>query len=693
MHNPQPVILRVIAFTFFCLTFLFHAGVAQAATFNVANGDVAGLIAAINAANTSPAPNTINLASGGTYTLTAVDNGVNGLPAITNPMTINGNGATIQRSSAAGTPNFRIFLVLMTKPPTISCTAPISQPAMSPSGANVKVPVAVQDFNGDTLTVTWTVDGSVVQTDRVTNPASVTFSGLTISNGSTPDVGGGILNYGTLTVTSSTLSGNSAVGGGGGIFNSQGTVTVTNSTISGNSVVPGGVNVFGGGIQSYYGSLTITNSTLSGNSAWAAGGILTSGGQTTITNSTLSGNSGYGFGGGGFMSLNSGTLFAKNTIVANSRGGNCSYMFGISQGHNLSDDTTCSSYFNQTGDLNNIPAGFDPGGLQNNGGSTQTIALNPGSAAIDAGDDCVVENPGCVATPLTTDQRGPGFPRKVGAHVDTGAFEYCPTCNPIAITPTPTPTNPTTDSLFWLFSLGSHTVSVSVSDGKAAAVSCSTTVTVTNSAPGPQGPPGPAGPQGPQGPKGDTGATGPQGPQGPKGDTGAVGATGPQGATGATGAAGPQGLKGDTGDTGATGPKGDMGATGSQGSPGSQGLQGTAGATGLAGPQGATGPPGPQGPQGVPGMSGLQYITGSPLTLLRQATGTAIATCPAGLRVISGGYATTVPTDSQANPFDIQIFSSIFSGMTGWTVSAKNSAHPDNASLVLTAYAICSVVQ
>jgi hypothetical protein len=92
-------------------------------------------------------------------------------------------------------------------------------------------------------------------------------------------------------------------------------------------------------------------------------------------------------------------------------------------------------------------------------------------------------------------------------------------------------------------------------------------------------------------------------------------------------------------------------------------------------------------------MSGLQYITGSPLTLARQATGTATATCPAGLRAISGGYATTVPTDSQADPSNIQIFSSIFSGTTGWSVSAKNSAQPNNASLVLTAHAICAVVQ
>jgi hypothetical protein len=58
-------------------------------------------------------------------------------------------------------------------------------------------------------------------------------------------------------------------------------------------------------------------------------------------------------------------------------------------------------------------AAIDPviGSLANNGGPTPTVALLPGSPAIDAGDD----------SQTGTDQRG--FPRKSGAHVDIGAFE------------------------------------------------------------------------------------------------------------------------------------------------------------------------------------------------------------------------------------------------------------------------------
>jgi hypothetical protein len=89
----------------------------------------------------------------------------------------------------------------------------------------------------------------------------------------------------------------------------------------------------------------------------------------------------------------------------------------------------------------------------------------------------------------------------------------------------------------------------------------------------------------------------------------------------------------------------------------------------------------------------LQYITGNPLTLLKQATGTALAACPSGLKVISGGFMTTVPPGSNASPVALEVFNSVFSGVNGWSVSATNTANGNNAALILTAYAICAFVQ
>jgi hypothetical protein len=103
---------------------------------------------------------------------------------------------------------------------------------------------------------------------------------------------------------------------------------------------------------------------------------------------------------------------------------------------------------------------------------------------------------------------------------------------------------------------------------------------------------------------------------------------------------------------------------------------------------------GPQGPQGVPGISGLQYITRPPLTLLKLTTGTAIAACPSGHNVIGGGFATTVPAGSSANPAFMQVFKSTNGGSTTWSVNATNAASGGgNFSLTLTVYAICAIVQ
>jgi len=77
----------------------------------VDQGDVAGLIAAISAANANPDPDIIALEHG-TYTLTAPNNtlyGKNGLPVINTPITIYGNCATIERDPAAEA--FRLFYV------------------------------------------------------------------------------------------------------------------------------------------------------------------------------------------------------------------------------------------------------------------------------------------------------------------------------------------------------------------------------------------------------------------------------------------------------------------------------------------------------------------------------------------------------------------------------------------------------
>ena len=297
-----------------------------------------------------------------------------------------------------------------------------------------------------------TLDSLTIANGKVTsgngggilNNGTLTLTNSTLSNnnssvGST-NLGGGIFNSGALTITNSTLSGNSASGGinnnfGGGIFNFLGsTLTITNSTLSANSVSGGSFNE-GGGIYNR-GTLTITSTTLSGNSASGGsdnegGGIYNQNGAVTLTNSTVAGNSVPGtFGQGGGIVNNGGTANALNTIIAKNTGVNGPDASGsfTSLGHNLigiADGFTIGFTNGVNGDqVGSFISPRDPllGALQNNGGPTMTLALLPGSPAIDHGANAAVTNPPFSGPPFT-DQRGTGFNRIVNSTVDIGAFE------------------------------------------------------------------------------------------------------------------------------------------------------------------------------------------------------------------------------------------------------------------------------
>src|SRR5262249_47231212 len=151
------------------------------------------------------------------------------------------------------------------------------------------------ELTGGSATATETIDGGgritvsgadasrVFQIDAAVRAE---FDSLTITHGRATDDGGGIANFGTLTVSYSSLAGNAAGSDGGAIAN-NGTLRVSYSSLAGNTAGSDG------GAIANNGTLVVSNSTLAGNAAARDGGGLWTGpalGPCTLTNVTLSAN-------------------------------------------------------------------------------------------------------------------------------------------------------------------------------------------------------------------------------------------------------------------------------------------------------------------------------------------------------------------------------------------------------------------
>jgi hypothetical protein len=274
-----------------------------------------------------------------------------------------------------------------------------------------------------------------VQIFNVASTITVFLNSLTITNGFSSSIGGGIYNAGTLTLTNCTLSGNSATNGGA-IYNTfYATLALNQCTLSGNSALYGGgiaiKDIGGGGILNY-GTLTLDQCTLSANSAIiGGGGIGNVNGTLALNQCTLSGNSANG--GGGILNYDSRTLngTATATITNTIVGGNSgSYGADIDNGADIYYYATLTyggsnlvqSVYNYNyggggvfgpAPLTNAP---DLAPLGNYGGPTQTMPPLPGSPAIGAGS--------VAANTFATDQRG--YPRTQNGLIDLGAVELQP---------------------------------------------------------------------------------------------------------------------------------------------------------------------------------------------------------------------------------------------------------------------------
>ncbi|HEX5874419.1 MAG TPA: choice-of-anchor Q domain-containing protein [Pyrinomonadaceae bacterium] len=427
---------------------------------------------AIFAANTTLGAETITFKAALTASGPATITLLSALPELDSDMTMVGPGRdllTIQRTTAPGTPSFRIFTIHAAKAVELSDLTIANGNAITQNnGGGVRNNGALTMRNcnvyGNKAGTTGVsglgggiyMDGSqmtLIDTNvGGTGPGQGNMSGA---------AGGGIfIEHGVFRMTRGSIRGNTGGGGGGitaraathldsvaitdnvevgnggaGVLVLGDVTSITNSLIANNTANGGD----GGGILSGLGITRVTNSTISGNrSISAGGGVYNFNGQTTLVNVTVTGNRGDSDGNGSAFQNGggtAGTLSMHNSIVAgNSSGPNASPV-----PNDATHAPDQSSSFNLIGvciecglinGANNNQLGVSDAGLgplADNGGPTLTHALLPGSPALDAGSNAVIQN-ALFGLPQLLEQRGfnrivDGPDGNATATVDTGAFE------------------------------------------------------------------------------------------------------------------------------------------------------------------------------------------------------------------------------------------------------------------------------
>jgi hypothetical protein len=314
-------------------------------------------------------------------------------------------------------------------------------------GGSIGAGGGIENDSGGALTI---------RHSSVIDNTSTTGIGNGIASGGFPSAGG------SLTISHSTIADNTSTGFctgcgglGGGLAIGGGTATIGDSTFSGNTfnetASAAGQSALGGAIGQFGGTATITNSTFSGNAltmsdsntgSLAGGGAIAQlGGTMTITNSTITGNSATGsdgaLGEGGGIFLESfvsgatlsiaGSIVAANSTTtsgATTSGANCAGstagLTSSDSGYNLEDGTTC--HFSKNAQIVGTSA-LHLGSLANNGGPTQTIALQTGSAAIDQIPTAATLPSSTTRVCPATDQRDLGRPDAGESSCDMGAYE------------------------------------------------------------------------------------------------------------------------------------------------------------------------------------------------------------------------------------------------------------------------------
>lgn len=253
------------------------------------------------------------------------------------------------------------------------------------------------------------LNGGGMMNDNGSSPTLTNMSFIGNTATEIQGAGGGMFNYKNSSpiLLNVTFVSNTSAGVGGGMSNiDDSSPSITNTLFKNNSATN-----YGGGMSITNNSNpTLTNVTFTSNASTAGGGLSIKWSSPIIKNVTLSGNNAVEGGGLYFESENALTLpNVANSILWGNPGGEIE--------SSLADAPVVTYSIVQGGYMGTGNLDMDPllGALTNNGGFSQTMPLEVGSPAIDAGDDAI-----CAAT----DQREVARPQ--GLHCDIGAYEFSP---------------------------------------------------------------------------------------------------------------------------------------------------------------------------------------------------------------------------------------------------------------------------
>jgi CSLREA domain-containing protein len=323
------------------------------------------------------------------------------------------NGVSIRGNLAVtGTGGFRVFCSGAVTINDSEIVGNIVDDA-PPSGAGIGAGAGfINDNTSVAMTNVLVADNETYSTTnngfgvlKVSSNNSFTGTRLTVRNNFASENEGGIsLTPGAASrlheISNSAFYGNRAKSIMALLLNNTGDYIVRNSTFAGNGSITTGGSVVSINPNSSSGTnmVTLENLTIARNGGNDAPlGVGTFGGGTpnasiSIKN-TILGQYQFGTGAPPVINAIGGVSYnIVNSLIENN--------FGVPSGICGVNGVTC-----------NLDAKLES--LNNNGGNTSTLALRAGSPALDAG----------ASVSITTDQRGAGFPRVVGAAVDIGAFE------------------------------------------------------------------------------------------------------------------------------------------------------------------------------------------------------------------------------------------------------------------------------